>query len=484
MRWTEEASIVANLADKSAARLEQQFERTITLVNSITGRLGTIGLEVHDAVANIGAIAREFDRQEAQLEPLRASAGVMVAANREIDHATATAQRTAESGLADVEGSRRAIGEAVGRVVALTGAVEQIERRLAEIGHSLKEVAGISGTIEAIASQTNLLALNATIEAARAGDAGRGFAVVAGEVKALAGQTRSATLKIGATIATLSSRISGLMGESANATKDAKATREGTNAVDQSIDRVARNFALLAELNGTIASSARDNLKHCDGLTAQFDDFGKRIAGFSGNVRAADGQCEKLLDGLETLINDIVTGDIPTVDTPYLAATKDLAARIAETFEDAIRAGELTPDDLFDDNYVEIPNTNPKQFMAQYTAVADRRLPAIQDKIVDAVPHVQFAVTIDRNHYLPTHQAKYSKPQGSDPVWNAANCRNRMFYRIRASIQSEQSPANFRLSTMRRDLGGGRYVMMKVATARVFVQGKRWGRASIGYVLP
>ncbi len=67
----------------------------------------------------------------------------------------------------------------------------------------LSKVEKISKQIDAIASQTNLLALNATIEAARAGDAGRGFAVVAGEVKALAGQTSSATGEIAATLKAL-----------------------------------------------------------------------------------------------------------------------------------------------------------------------------------------------------------------------------------------------------------------------------------------
>jgi len=79
----------------------------------------------------------------------------------------------------------------------------QIASELTSLLTELSKVEKISKQIDAIASQTNLLALNATIEAARAGDAGRGFAVVAGEVKALAGQTSSATGEIAATLKAL-----------------------------------------------------------------------------------------------------------------------------------------------------------------------------------------------------------------------------------------------------------------------------------------
>ena len=81
--------------------------------------------------------------------------------------------------------------------------MSSMEKELASLLTELSKVEKISKQIDAIASQTNLLALNATIEAARAGDAGRGFAVVAGEVKALAGQTSTATGEIAATLQAL-----------------------------------------------------------------------------------------------------------------------------------------------------------------------------------------------------------------------------------------------------------------------------------------
>jgi methyl-accepting chemotaxis protein len=150
--------------------------------------------------------------------------------------------------------------------------------------------------------------------------------------------------------------------------------------------------------------------------------------------------------------------------------------------EEALARAELTIEDLFDENYVEIPNTNPQQYMTRFVATADRPFPPILEKYRQALPQVQFAIAIDRNYFLPTHNAEYSKPQGIDPTWNEAHCRNRRFYKPRnASAGSRTAAKPLYLQLRRRDMGGGRCVMMKNASAIVMVGSRHWGSASIGY---
>jgi methyl-accepting chemotaxis protein len=88
---------------------------------------------------------------------------------------------------------------------------------------------------------------------------------------------------------------------------------------------------------------------------------------------------------------------------------------------------------------------------------------------------------VDRNGYLPTHNRKFSKPQGADPVWNAANCRNRRIFNDRTGLAAGRNTRRFLLQTYRRDMGGGNFVLMKDLSAPIFVRGRHWGGLRLGY---
>jgi methyl-accepting chemotaxis protein len=137
--------------------------------------------------------------------------------------------------------------------------------------------------------------------------------------------------------------------------------------------------------------------------------------------------------------------------------------------------------DLFDDRYVPVPGTNPQQFMTRFTDLTDRVLPLIQEPMLELDPRVAFCAAVDARGYLPTHNLKFSQPQRGDPVWNAANCRNRRMFNDRTGLAAGTSTKRFLLQTYRRDMGGGEYALMKDASAPIFVNGRHWGGLRIGY---
>lgn len=94
---------------------------------------------------------------------------------------------------------------------------------------------------------------------------------------------------------------------------------------------------------------------------------------------------------------------------------------------------------------------------------------------------IVFCAAVDRNGYLPTHNNNFSQPQGRDPVWNAANCRNRRMFDDRVGLGAGRNEKPFLVQTYRRDMGGGQFALMKDASAPITVGGRHWGGVRIGY---
>jgi methyl-accepting chemotaxis protein len=160
---------------------------------------------------------------------------------------------------------------------------------------------------------------------------------------------------------------------------------------------------------------------------------------------------------------------------------RDVAAEVTAAFEAALKDGRITEAQLFDRDYKPIPGSDPQQLMAGCVALTDKVLPAIQEPLLDFDQRVVFCAAVDVNGYLPTHNLKFGQPQGSDPVWNAAHCRNRRIFNDRVGLAAGKNKEPFLLQTYRRDMGGGNFVMMKDVSAPIVVAGKHWGGVRLAY---
>ncbi|WP_315752617.1 MULTISPECIES: methyl-accepting chemotaxis protein [unclassified Bradyrhizobium] len=454
------------------------------LMDEIADRIGGLGVELADVAGNVQEVANRVSYQSQRFGHLQATAKTMVAANHDIATASQAVQSATTAAVGDIAQSRNVVDTAVRHIAELVESVERIEQRLGSVGDALSQVAKVSVAIEAIAKQTNLLALNATIEAARAGSAGRGFAVVASEVKSLAEATRQATQEIGDTLRGLDSQVKSLLGESGQASSRAKTAGEGAQQIGGIIVRVQDGFTSVGQEIDGVAKAATSNLAHCDAVISELNELAKGVDQSSVELKQADSRIAKLLDHSEALIGLIAESGVQTADAPLIKTVVDTARQISATFEAAIDRGEITLADLMDESYREIPGTNPKQYMTRYVEFTDRVLPAIQDPIQGSDPRIVFCVAWARGGYLPTHNPNYRKPQGPDPVWNNANCRNRRLFEDRA-VKKVAAASNkpFLLQTYRRDMGGGQFVLMKDLSAPIFIKGRHWGAFRMGFRL-
>ena len=169
---------------------------------------------------------------------------------------------------------------------------------------------------------------------------------------------------------------------------------------------------------------------------------------------------------------------------PLIARAREASARIVARMEEGLSQGRITEEALFSTDYRLIPGTDPAQFEAPNLHFLESILPDIQEAYMAADERVVFACCVDRNAYLPVHNRIYSKPQRpGDPVWNAANSRNRRIFDDRAGIIAGRSTRPFVIQSYLRDMGGGVMVMRREVDVPLRVAGRHWGGFRAAYSL-
>ncbi|WP_439573703.1 methyl-accepting chemotaxis protein [Phreatobacter sp.] len=171
-------------------------------------------------------------------------------------------------------------------------------------------------------------------------------------------------------------------------------------------------------------------------------------------------------------------------DAERVARAREVARDVSLAFEKAVDERLIGADDLFDNDYIAIPGTNPVQYRTRYLDVLERILPPIQERWLTTDNRMTFCAAVDRNAYLPVHNRIYSHPQRpDDPAWNAANCRNRRIFDDRAGLSAARNVRPFLVQSYHRDMGNGVMVLMKEIDAPIRVHGKHWGGLRMAYKL-
>jgi methyl-accepting chemotaxis protein len=446
-------------------------------------RVGALSLEVaeiagtiQDMAAFVGHQERLFEHLRDLTHGLRGDIGKIDVAGRET---TAVAGQAASQSVESLKAGVSALAE----IRHLVNSVREIEQRLGSLNSSLGGVRGMSSNIQTIARQTNLLALNATIEAARAGEAGKGFAVVATEVKALARQTDTATSSINDTVGVLCNNIGQLIATSNATLGVADAVNQGVGVINGVLENFNSAVSTIESKVSGIASAVTGSLDHCQEVLGEIEQFFEGVKKTAENLRRADERVSKALEEGEHMMNLVVSAGLKTSDTPFIKALSGAAGQVMEAFERAVERGRIALADLFDDKYQPVLGTNPQQFTTRFTELTDSLLPPVQEPMLNFDKRVVFCVAVDRNGYLPTHNKVFSMPQGKDPVWNNANCRNRRMFNDRTGLRAGQNTRPFLLQTYRRDMGGGKFVLMKDLSIPIMVSGRHWGGLRLGYRL-
>jgi methyl-accepting chemotaxis protein len=300
---TERRDALASAATCAQVRGMRTLATTVSDVNAVAVELAGLSNNVEASVASAQSMASSANEMAASIgEISRASHEAL----GEAKNASLAASTSAESVAR--------LSAAMGNISSVTG---ETRDRLAALEGAFDQIAGVLGSIDAIAKQTNLLALNATIEAARAGESGRGFAVVAGEVKQLAGQTASATDSIGRSIGDMRNVLTG-MADAMRRAEGAASTGEGAiGEVSGAMDRISSLVSMVdvrigsiaavleqqqaasAEIAVTVESGAKlaaDNADLLDRMTKKLEQSNDRNEAQAGRLFSSASQSDAIFE--------------------------------------------------------------------------------------------------------------------------------------------------------------------------------------------
>lgn len=466
-RLAEEARQVADTANTGIQELKSAIDaiaNVVRLISDVAKQTNLLALNATIEAARAGEAGRGFAVVASEVKALSVETQN---ATDEIVANIARLQASAEGSILAVDRIIGVIGEIRPSFAAVAEAVGRQLETTRSVGETAKETADF---VRAVTEKVSTIA-EATDSAERAGEA--------------AGEASRSMLALGNS---LSGRFTMMIRQTA-------------------IGDRRRDDRLPAELSGTLTQAGHSyRIKTLDLSTG-----GVLLAPQQGEERASQGPATVEISGLgRTALQIVAVTDLgmhcafERPDEAFVARlaevlarvrgelspsidrAQDGARRITEAMEQAVAKRELTLDALFDIDYQPIPDTNPRQVSNRALTVLERILPPIQEDILARAKGsgLVFCVAVDRNAYLPVHNAVYSQPQRpGDPAWNAANCRNRRIFDDRAGLSAARNTRPFLVQTYPRDMGNGMIVWMREIDAPITISGRHWGGFRTAYKL-
>lgn len=480
-----ESEITSTHDQAQPAPDQTHLERAMNVIGS---QVGELSVNIADTSGMIADVSGSLSRQADELHSLTRDISMIARSNQtvaEASHGAIGSARSTQKGLETTTQSVNGIlVSAVSDIKSMATNATETTGALNSVSNQIREIHSFSEAIQGIATQTQILAVNAGIMAAHAGEAGRGFAVIADAVKQLADKTGTVSRDMVARLQGLRAIVDQLQKQNTDNETAATAAFQRSTQIETELQKFSgfsQSVAGMISEIERISAPVDETSQACSAVLAKVSDLDTHVHASAEMLTAASTKIDRLVSFSENVIGEVAKSGVVTEDTPLIRHCMAKAGEVASIFEQAIESGVLSMADLFDEDYRPLPGTNPQQHMTRFARHTDRLLPPIQEAMLDFDPRVTFCAAVDRNGFLPTHNHIFSRPQGPDPVWNTANCRNRRMFNDRTGLAAGRNRKPFLLQTYRRDMGGGTYSLMKDLSAPILVNGRHWGGLRIGF---
>jgi len=450
-------------------------------MDSLAQTSSQLGFEIVDIAGFLDAIEKKSRDQLQALKAMQNGALRVIDSNASVLETIQTVSGSTQKTLETVQKSVSIVRDSGQHSQSMAEWVQVLNARSSGVEQTVEAMRADNDRISSIATQVNILAINAKIEAGRAGDAGRGFAVVAEAINDLSHKTERAAAEINTNILALAKWIQELRVETEAMSKSATVVLDQARTTDDSLVEIERNAQSVNTETDRILTEAMVVKESVEDFAPSIQKIGRSVEETSAGIQQTHGRVENLITSSESLVQGTVALGGRSADGRFIAYATSVAQNVGQIFEQAVELGKISPQDLFDRRYQPIPNTNPQQVMTRFTSLTDHLLSPLFEAALEFDTRVAFCAAVDVNGYLPTHNKNFSQPQREDPIWNTANCRNRRIFDDRVGLKAGRNAQPFLMQVYRRDMGGGKFVMMKDLSVPILVKNRQWGGLRLGF---
>ncbi|MBD3730544.1 MAG: chemotaxis protein [Sphingomonadales bacterium] len=464
-------------------KLEEINAESAIDISRIPSACGKVTIGCSEAAGLVQAVIDSSERLRAEHNALQDTVRELEADQLRVSEASDEARLLSERAIERLGEGRSMIQSSLGQITDLLDLVDALSQHVTGFAAAMEQVRRCSQDIDQIAETTNILALNATIEAMRAGDAGRTFAVVANEVKNLSSDTRRATDEIARTIDMLGREAEQVI---AKIEGGAKASEDAKRSVGQIEDTIQGVSELIVEVDGQndqITRATSTISKHVHKVTDVLASFDAAAITNEATLQSAHVKIEDLELTASEMFDAVVKAGLSPEDSAMVERAQGYAREVAQRAEKAIEEGRLSMAQLFDQDYREIPGSNPKRYRTGLTDFADAEWRPVIDRVVAQGAPTKMCSQADMNGFLPTHITDRSRQPIGDIAHDTKYCRNGRILFDPIDRLAKKSNAPYMMAVYRQEGDGKTHEIVRNVYVPLVINGRRWGDFELAYSL-
>ena len=455
--------------------------RGASAIDKIPEACGKVTVGCSDVAGIVQGVIDSFGHLRSEYVELQGTVRALDEDQSKVLEASDEARLLSERAIERLNDGATMISSSLNEIGNLLSLVETLTEHVTGFAAAMDQVRRSSQEIDQIAETTNILALNATIEAMRAGEQGRTFAVVANEVKTLASETRKATEEIGRTIDMLGGEAEQVIEKIQSG---AAASTQAKNSVGSIEDTMRSVTELLMEVDGQQDQIARNTATISDHVHRVQDvlgDFDGAVSENEAKLATAHGRMEDLELTASDMFDKLVKAGLSPQDSAMVERAQEHAAEIVALAEQAIGAGELTLEQLFDQDYRQVPGTNPALYRTRLSDWADANWRPVNDRVSSSGGSVIMCSQADMNGFLPTHVTEHSRKPIGELAHDTKYCRNGRIMLESIDHVAKASADPYTMAVYRQEGDGKNYMVVRNVYVPLNIGGRRWGDFELAY---